>query len=106
MTQAPELTDDRDWLIDILTVDQEQLLSDYDVHADVWKGDPDRTDGIAVQADAILERLNRRTSAAPADDALREELEKWKRAFAAQSRKLQSVLHIEGVRAALSEDRT
>lgn len=30
------------------------------------------------------------------------EVEKWKEAFAAQSRKLQSVLHITGVRAALS----
>ena len=31
-------------------------------------------------------------------------VEKWKQAFAAQSRKLQSVLHIEGVRLALQEN--
>lgn len=30
------------------------------------------------------------------------EVEKWKQAFAAQSKKLQSVLHIEGVRLALN----
>ncbi len=32
-----------------------------------------------------------------------EEAEKYQRAFAAQSRKLQAVLHIEGVRATLAE---
>ena len=32
-----------------------------------------------------------------------EEAEKYQHAFAAQSRKLQAVLHIEGVRAALAE---
>jgi hypothetical protein len=39
-------------------------------------------------------------------DAAEAEVEKWKQAFAAQSRKLQSVLHIEGVRAALQETDT
>ena len=37
-------------------------------------------------------------------DRLKKEVEEWKYAFAAQSRKLQSVLHIPGVREELRRD--
>lgn len=73
MTTTDKLTD-RDWLISLLTIEQEQLLTDYKVHPDAWKGDPERTDGISALADGILESLARRASqASPASsDVLRE----------------------------------
>lgn len=64
MTTTDKLTD-REWLIALLTIDQEQLLTDYEVHPAVWKGDPDRTDCIASLADGILDGLaHRRASQA------------------------------------------
>lgn len=45
----------------------------------------------------VIEKWNRRAEAAEARLAP-DEVEKWKQAFAAQSRKLQAVLHIPGVR--------
>lgn len=78
MSGMDRLTE-REWLISLLTIDQEQMLTDYEVHPDAWKGDPDRIDCIAALADGILDGLaNRRASqAAPApSDGLREALER------------------------------
>lgn len=77
MSDTDKLTD-RDWLISLLTIEQEQMLTDYEVHPDAWKGDPERTDCTAALADGILEGLahRRASQAAPApSDALREALE-------------------------------
>lgn len=69
MTTTDKLTD-RDWLISLLTIEQEQMLTDYEVHPDAWKGDPERTDCTAALADGILEGLahRRASQAAPAHE--------------------------------------
>ena len=54
---------------------------------------------ISLAAAEAIEALSAALEAAEADT------EKWKRAFAAQSNKLQSVLHIEGVIASLKGDK-
>ena len=74
MSGMDRLTE-REWLISLLTIDQEQMLTDYEVHPDAWKGDPDRIDCIAALADGILDGLahRRASQAAPApSDGLRE----------------------------------
>ena len=73
MSGMDRLTE-REWLISLLTIDQEQMLTDYEVHPAAWKGDPDRIDCIAALADGILDGLAHRRSsqAAPAPpDGLR-----------------------------------
>ena len=54
----------------------------------------------------FLADIDIRLEAADRIEALEAEAEKWKQAFTVQSNKLQSVLHIEGVRAALQETDT
>lgn len=76
---------------------------DYVLYSDYTAVCKERDDLIAADRDhasanrGMKRRLEARTEAAEA------EVEKWKQAFATQSRKLQSVLHIEGVRKALEE---
>jgi hypothetical protein len=69
-----------------------------------------RTNAVKM-LDEVDREYNRKTNAmierhAAAITRLTAEVERWKHAFAVQSRKLQSVLHIPEVRAALKEDRT
>ena len=62
-----------------------------------------------LAADAFVQMTQQQAEAARLRDRLarmEEESEGWKKAFAAQSNKLQKVLHIPGVRAALTESPT
>lgn len=59
-----DAVNDRDWLISMLTIEQGHILTDYEVHPDAWKNDPERTESLHGLADCILERLGASTLAA------------------------------------------
>lgn len=46
----------REEIAQLIEADQVQLLTDYDVSPDAWKGDPDRTNAVWSLADAVIER--------------------------------------------------
>lgn len=82
MSGMDRLTE-REWLISLLTIEQEQMLTDYEVHPDAWRGDPERADSTAALADGILDGIAHRRASQAAhapSDGLREENERLREA--------------------------
>lgn len=77
-------------------------LATYAEKVNHWVDDKRLMDAAGV-ADAIHEGIDRIEELEAQLKAAVGEAEKYQRAFAAQSRKLQAVLHIDGVRATIAE---